>query len=73
MTYRHDNTTYRIRVENPDGVNQSVQQVTLDGKSLPDGTIPLGDDGAQHDVRVCMGMEKGNKFDISTHRSIFSD
>ena len=73
MTYRHDNTTYRIRVENPDGVNQSVQQVTLDGKSLPDGTIPLGDDGAQHDVRVYMGMEKGNKFDTSTHRSIFSD
>jgi hypothetical protein len=60
-------------VENPDGVNQSVQQVTLDGKSLQDGTIPLGDDGAQHDVRVCMGMKKGNKYDTSTHRSIFSD
>ena len=73
ITYLHGNTTYRIRVENPDGVNQNVQQVTLDGKSLLDGAIPLGNDGAQHDVRVRMGMEKGNEYDTSTNRSIFSD
>ena len=73
MTYRHDNTTYRIRVENPDGVNQGVQQVTLDGVTLPDGTIPLSDDGAQHEVHVRMGMEKNNKSNTSTHRSTFGD
>jgi cellobiose phosphorylase len=65
ITYRYDDTIYRIRVENPDGVNQGVQQVTLDGKSLSDGAIPLDDDGAQHDVRVYMGVEKCDKCDTS--------
>jgi cyclic beta-1,2-glucan synthetase len=55
ITYRHGGATYHIRVENPDGVNRGVREVTVDGRRLPDGEIPLQDDGASHDVRVRLG------------------
>jgi cyclic beta-1,2-glucan synthetase len=58
LTYRDGKTSYRIRVENPDGVNQGVRQVTLDGDILPSGDIPLLGDGKQHKVRVLMGKRK---------------
>jgi len=55
LTYRHGETTYQIHVENPEGVNRGVKQVTLDGEALPGGEIPLTGDGQQHEVRVSMG------------------
>ncbi len=55
VTYRHGETSYRIRVENPDGVNRGVKQVTLDGETLSEGEIPLLDDGRKHEVQVVMG------------------
>jgi cyclic beta-1,2-glucan synthetase len=55
LTYRNGETFYWIRVENPDGVNRGVKQVTLDGKVLSGGDIPLLDDGRQHKVHVLMG------------------
>jgi cyclic beta-1,2-glucan synthetase len=55
LTYRYGETSYRIRVENPEGVNRGVEQVTLDGEELAEKTIPLVDDGHQHEVHVLMG------------------
>ena len=55
LTYRFGRTSYLVHVENPEGVNRGVRQVVLDGMPLPDGPIPLSDDGRQHEVRVVMG------------------
>jgi cyclic beta-1,2-glucan synthetase len=55
LTYRYGETSYRIRVENPDSVNRGVKQVTLDGDELPGKDVPLLEDGQQHEVRVLMG------------------
>ena len=55
VVYRNGKTIYRIRVENPDGVSRGVKQVTLDGKALPKGEIPLAEDKRQHEVYVHMG------------------
>ncbi|MEE8390945.1 MAG: hypothetical protein V3S14_09155, partial [Anaerolineae bacterium] len=40
LTYRYGKTCYQIRVENPDGVNQGVKQVTMDGDVLSGDDIP---------------------------------
>jgi len=55
LTYRYGETRYQIRVENSEGINRGVKQVTLDGEVLPEGEIPLLDDGRGHEVRVLMG------------------
>jgi len=55
LTYRHAETIYQIHVENPEGVNRGVKQMTLDGEVLSDGEIPLLSDGRRHQVRVWMG------------------
>ncbi len=55
VTYRDGATIYHIQVENPDGVNRGVRQVTLDGEVLPEAEIPLTGDGQRHEVRVVMG------------------
>ena len=54
MTYRHGSATYRIRVENPRGVNGGVARMTLDGEPVEGVSIPLVDDGAEHDVVVTL-------------------
>jgi cyclic beta-1,2-glucan synthetase len=54
LSYRFGRTSYKISVENPDGVNRGVKQVELDGEILPGDEIPLVDDGQQHAVRVLM-------------------
>ena len=51
-------TTYRIRVDNPEGVCRGVKRVTLDGKPLPRRRVPLLDDGAAHEVQVLMGSSR---------------
>ncbi len=55
IEYRYGRSLYRIEVENPDGVRRGVRQVHLDGAPLPDGRIPLNDDGGGHRVRVRLG------------------
>ena len=55
VTYRADETTFHIRVDNPSGVNRGVKQTTLDGKVLPENKLPLLGDGGEHEVHVLMG------------------
>jgi cyclic beta-1,2-glucan synthetase len=53
-TLRLGGTTWEIRVENPRGVNRGVERTLLDGSPVPDGRVPLADDGARHEVVVTM-------------------
>jgi cellobiose phosphorylase len=54
MRYRHESTTYRIRVENPRGANRGVERVTLDGAPCEDRRVRLSSDGGEHEVVVTM-------------------
>jgi cyclic beta-1,2-glucan synthetase len=55
VDYRFGTAHYKIGVENPNGANQGIGRVMLDGNLLTDKLIPLLDDGQTHDVRVLMG------------------
>jgi cellobiose phosphorylase len=55
ITYRFGPTTYEIQVDNPDHVNQGVQQVSLNGRELPDKVIPLAQDGGKYSVLIVLG------------------
>ncbi len=55
IVYRKGATTFRIRVENPSGVNRGVKEIKLDGNPLPEGLIPLEEDGKEHEVYVRLG------------------
>jgi cellobiose phosphorylase len=56
LTYRFGGSTYEIAVEKPAGVvANAVASVTMDGgEALPDGLLPLVDDGQAHAVRVVL-------------------
>lgn len=54
VTYRHGDTTYRIGIENPRGVNRGVDRVELDSRSVDGVLVPLVDDGEVHEVRVVL-------------------
>ncbi len=54
MHYRHEGSTYRIRVENPRGANRGVEHVTCDGAPCEDGRVRLAADGKEHEVIVTM-------------------
>ena len=55
ITYRYRGTTYRITVENPQGVERGVSQLFLDGQPREGHWVDLVDDGANHEVRVVLG------------------
>jgi cellobiose phosphorylase len=55
INYRHGSTTYRVRVDNSAGTGRGVRSVVLDGRPLPGGAVPLGDDREHHEVRVELG------------------
>jgi cyclic beta-1,2-glucan synthetase len=55
ITHRVGKTKYTMTVENPEGVEQGVKAIMLDGTSLPANRIDLIDDGRTHQVRVVMG------------------
>ena len=55
VNYRTGQATYQIDVSNPERLNRGVKQVSLDGRLLPDGLIPLVDDGREHRVQVLLG------------------
>jgi cellobiose phosphorylase len=59
ITCRHGSATYRIRVDNSAGTGRGVGLVTLEGKPVAGGTVPLRDDGGMHDVRVTLDSAKG--------------
>jgi cyclic beta-1,2-glucan synthetase len=55
VVYRHGSATYRVRVENPRGVERGVGRLFLDGREQGDKEIELADDGREHEVRVVLG------------------
>jgi cyclic beta-1,2-glucan synthetase len=55
LTYRFGQAVYRIRVENPQGVNRGVRQVLVDGVEMPDLRIPLVDEEGERRVVVQLG------------------
>jgi cyclic beta-1,2-glucan synthetase len=55
ITYCHKSATYHITVENPTGVEQGVQGLTVDGATPANGAIALKDDGQVHEVKVVLG------------------
>lgn len=57
--YRYGASMYRVRVENPGGVNRGVKRIVCDGKELPGRRIPLVDDGSPHRVDVLLGIKEG--------------
>jgi len=59
LTWRRGTTTWEVSVENPDGVQRGVAEVTLDGHPAPGGGVTLVDDGAVHRIRVRLGAPPG--------------
>jgi len=55
IIYRHWQTTYRIKVENPQSLCRGVASVTIDGIKQEDDLILLSGDGQAHEVRVLIG------------------
>jgi cyclic beta-1,2-glucan synthetase len=56
MSYRHGESRYEIKVENPAGVERGVVALDLDGERQRAGQdIDLVDDGRVHQVRVELG------------------
>jgi cyclic beta-1,2-glucan synthetase len=54
VEYRFGGTVYRCRIENPNGVEQGVREVSIDGERVERKVIALHDDGRSHEVRVVM-------------------
>jgi len=55
VEYRFGASPYHCGVENPNGVEQGVDEVWLDGRRVEGNVVPLVDDGRPHEVRVVMG------------------
>jgi len=53
VEYRFRSSTYVIRVENPDGVQRGLTELTVDGRPV-EKAIPLVDDGRTHNVTASM-------------------
>jgi cyclic beta-1,2-glucan synthetase len=59
ISFRYRSARYEIVVENPLGVSRGVIAVKLDGEMLigsKKASIPLTDDGAQHNVQIVLGQ-----------------
>jgi cyclic beta-1,2-glucan synthetase len=57
IDYRHGETRYAIKVENPHGICRGVAKLELDGKRQSSGGFPLSDDGQLHQVLVVLGEQ----------------
>jgi cyclic beta-1,2-glucan synthetase len=55
IAYRHKSARYRIRFENPNGVEKGIQSVDLDGKRQDGNVVELVDDGKDHEIHVVLG------------------
>ncbi len=54
INYSAGSATYRIRVENPDGIEKGIVSLKIDGQLQDDGFIVLQQDG-EHEVVAVMG------------------
>ncbi len=54
INYRFGQTLYHIRVENPQGENNEVSQITVNGEKTSELRILLQDDGKKREVIVTM-------------------
>jgi cyclic beta-1,2-glucan synthetase len=62
IAYRYGSSTYRIEVENPDGVCRGIARITLDDEAREDeALIPLVDDGCEHRVGVLLGQRVASR------------
>jgi cyclic beta-1,2-glucan synthetase len=59
LSYRYHSTSYRIAVENPEGVEHGVGSATIDDREVSPTAIPLVDDRQHHEIRVVMGPGGG--------------
>ena len=55
IDYRFGASTYHIEVELVDAPGGDRSEVTVDGRAIESGEIPLVDDGAEHRVHVRTG------------------
>jgi cyclic beta-1,2-glucan synthetase len=55
LRYRHGESIYEIRVENPEGFERGVSWLEMDGQRLRDGVIPLERGFVKHRILVHMG------------------
>lgn len=56
LHYRYLQTTYEIKIENPEGCSHGVLSVSLDGQKLRGLEINLVNDQTPHTVEVVMGV-----------------
>jgi len=63
IRYRFRSATYHITVENPEGRENGVAAVFLDGLPRDSRSIPLADDGKIHQVRAVLGGLRSPKED----------
>ncbi len=54
INYRFGTSLYHILVKQQKDSDQRKHQITLDGKILQDGLIPLRDNGQTHEIVVVM-------------------
>jgi len=58
IRYQFGESVYWIQVENPEHVTRNVLKISLDGKTLDDGSIPLVDDQNEHRAVVVLGNQE---------------
>jgi cyclic beta-1,2-glucan synthetase len=55
INYKYLDTSYEIKVSNPNGVSKGVKQLIVNGKVINDNVFNLINDGKVHKVEVIMG------------------
>jgi cyclic beta-1,2-glucan synthetase len=55
VVLRRPNSTWRINVKNPNGVEAGVRSISCDGRVVQSDVVQLIDDGAEHVVEIEMG------------------
>ena len=55
ITYRHADTVYEIKVENPLSVCQGITGISIDGEPADPNEISLARDGATHNIILTLG------------------
>ena len=59
LVYRYRTATYKIAVQNPQGVESGDTAVWVDDQPQQEAVIPLVDDGRTHEVRVVISPRSG--------------
>jgi len=55
ITYKKNDTVYKIDVKNPDHIEKGVRETHFDGEKLDDNQIPILKDASEHQVTIIMG------------------